>query len=92
MIKDNIDIFVVSETKLDASFPIGQLEIDGFSTPLRVDRNKVGGGLILYIRSDILCKTLKHKLPIDVEGIFIELNLRHIIGSCFMDIIQEKIL
>ena len=43
MIKDNTDIFVVSETKLGESFPIGQFEIDGFSTPLGVDRYKVGG-------------------------------------------------
>ena len=30
IIKDNIDIFVVSETKLDESFLMGQFEIDGF--------------------------------------------------------------
>ena len=30
IIKDNIDIFVISETKLDESFPMGQFEIDGF--------------------------------------------------------------
>ena len=45
IIKDNIDIFVVSETKLDESFPMGQFEIDGFSTPFRADRNKEGGDL-----------------------------------------------
>ena len=44
MIKDNIDICVVSETNLDESFPLGQFEISGFSPPLRVDRNKEGGG------------------------------------------------
>ena len=71
------NLAVVSETKLDASFPIGQFEIDGFSTPLRVDRNKEGVGLILNFRSDIPCKRLKTQLPIDIEGIFIELNLRN---------------
>ena len=77
MIKDNFDFFVVSETKLDESFPLGQFEIDGFTTPLRVDRNREGGGLIIYIRSDIPCKTLKTQLPTNMEGIFIELNIRN---------------
>ena len=44
IIPDNIDIFVISETKLDESFSVDQLEIDGFSTPFRIDRNKEGGG------------------------------------------------
>ena len=48
IITDNIDILVVYETKLDETFPMEQIEIDGFSTP-RVDRDKDGGGLILYI-------------------------------------------
>ena len=81
MIKDNFDFFVVSETKLDESFPLGQFEIDGFTPhpppPLRVDRNREGGGLIIYIRSDIPCKTLKTQLPTNMEGIFIELNIRN---------------
>ena len=37
MIKDNIDILLVSETKLDDIFSIGQFCIDGFSTPNRLD-------------------------------------------------------
>ena len=76
IIKVNIDIFVVSETKLDESFPMCQFEIDGFSTPFRIERNKEGGGIIIYIRSDIPCKMLKTQLPKDIEGSFIELNLR----------------
>ena len=36
-IKD--DVLVVSETKIDDSFPIGNFLVDGFSTPYRLDRN-----------------------------------------------------
>ena len=76
IIKVNIDIFVVSVTKLDESFPMGQFKIDGFSTPFKIDRNKEGGGggIIIYIRSDIQCKMLKTQLPKDIEGSFIELK------------------
>ena len=43
----NIDVLVVTETKLDESFPTGQFIIEGFSTPFRLDRNRhvVGGYL-----------------------------------------------
>ena len=43
-IKDNIDIFVFSETKLDESLPMDQFEIHRFSTPFRTDRNNEGLG------------------------------------------------
>ena len=50
---NGVDIFVISETKIDNSFPVGEFEIEGYSTPLRLDRNCYGGGIILYFRNDI---------------------------------------
>ena len=76
LIQGKVDIFVVSETKLDESFPRGQFAIEGYSTPIRFDRNNEGGGIIIYVRSDIPCKVIKYNLPNNIEGIFIELNLR----------------
>ena len=40
IIKDKIDIFLISETKFDGSFPSGQFIIKGYSTPFRSDRNQ----------------------------------------------------
>ena len=71
-----VDIFVVSETKLDESFPRSQFTIDGFSTPFRLDRYDEGGGILFYVRSDIPCKEIKYHFPNNKEGIFIELSLR----------------
>ena len=34
-IQDNIDILIISETKIDAGFSIGQVLLNGYSTPLR---------------------------------------------------------
>ena len=51
--------------------------IDGYSKPYRFDRNRNGGEVLIYIREDIPSKLLAdHKLPHDIEGIFVELNLR----------------
>ena len=49
-IKGSIDIFMISESKLDESFPQGQFLIDGFHTPFRFDCNKTGGGILLFVR------------------------------------------
>ena len=65
---------MVSETKLDDTFPTTQFLIEGFSDPLRLDRNRHGGGILFYTRDDLPCKELKsHQLPSDVEAIFLEI-------------------
>ena len=77
VITGNIDILVVTETKLDASFEISQFCIVGFNEPYRLDRNRNGGGILIYVRQDIPTRLLKlHTFPYDIEGIFIEINLR----------------
>ena len=54
-----IDIVVVTETKLDETFLM-----DGFSKPYRLDRNKNGGGVKIFIRETISSKILeKHIFP-----------------------------
>ena len=76
-VQGKVDILIVTETKLDSTFPTSQFVIDGYSEPYRFDRNRNGGGVLIYIREDIPSKLLAdHKLPHDIEGIFVELNLR----------------
>ena len=53
---------MVSETKLDGSFPQGQFLIETFYSPFRFDRNKNGGGIILYVWEDIPVKLRSHDL------------------------------
>ena len=77
LIKDNIDILILTETKLDESFSESQFLIQGYSKPFRLDRNANGGGVMVYVREDIPSKLLnKHKFNPDIEGMFIEINLR----------------
>ena len=66
VINDNIDILVLS-----------QFVINGFSKPYRIDRNRNGGGVMIYVRQDIPSKRLsKHNLPSDIECLCVEINLR----------------
>ena len=67
---------LVSETKIDDSFPQGQFVIDGFSAPYRLDSNCLDGGLMLFVRDDIPSNLLKiEEKP--VEYFYVELNLRN---------------
>ena len=52
---------MISEIKLDSSFPTGQFVINGYSEPFRIDRNSQGGCIMLYVREDIPSKRLELK-------------------------------
>ena len=62
LIQDNVDILVVTETKLDDTFTSAQFYMEGFKTPIRQDRNSFGGGIVIYIRENIPSKMLE-QLP-----------------------------
>ena len=74
LIKGFVDIFMISETKLDDSFPEGQFFLDGYHTPFRFDRNGNGGGILLYVREDIPGKVVHCDFP-TTESFFVLLKL-----------------
>ena len=49
MLSNNTDILLISETKLNDSFPIGQFLMNDYHVPFRKDRTDKGGGLFYYI-------------------------------------------
>ena len=76
LIGNNIDVLLISETKLNDSFPPGQFMIDGYHVPFRLDRNDKGGGLLLYFREHIPCKKIIVDFDPLIEAIVIEINLK----------------
>ena len=73
MIKDNIDILLTSETKIDTLFPTAQFHIEGF-TIYRCDRDANGGGLLLYVREDIPSTLLN--IDCSIERFYVESIIR----------------
>ena len=73
-IKGNVDVLAISETKLDDSFPTEQFKIPGYAKPFRLDRNEVGGGIMVFVREDIPAKELSSEEK-PIEAFFFELNL-----------------
>ena len=76
IIEKNLDIFLISETKLNDTFPESQFLLHGFHPPYRKDRTDKGGGLLLYVHEYIPCREIIVEfLPI-IEAIVIEINLK----------------
>ena len=66
---------VITETKLDNSFPTHQFALEGYSIPFRNDSDKNSGGVMIFVRDDLACKQVQ-SIENSGEGIFLELNLR----------------
>ena len=49
----NLDIFLVSESKIDDSFPVAQFSHEGYCKPYRKDGTIWGGGLLMLVNENI---------------------------------------
>ena len=74
-ITGNVDVMVISETKLDDFFPESQFKSPGYSSPFRLDRDQNGGGIMVFVLEDITAKFLSFEDKA-IEALFIELNFR----------------
>ena len=75
-LSESYHILCFSETHLDASVDTSSLAVEGFDTPIRKDRTRNGGGIMVYVS-----ELLKYKRREDLENnrfetIWIEVNLK----------------
>ena len=75
IVKNNIDISMISESKLDVSFPHSQFLMGGFGKPFHFDRNR-NGGIMLFTRCDISAFLLISTYKNPFEICYVELNFR----------------
>ena len=67
---------MISETKLDESFPVSQFLISGFENPIRLDRSSTEGDIILYIREGVPFKLLKSNcLSANTEAFLVDVKI-----------------
>ncbi len=77
MVLEGVDILIIAETKIDDTFPKSQFTIKGFMKPCRYDRNRNGGGMLIYVRERAPVKELTPlKTPKDIECGIIEIDLK----------------
>ena len=67
---------MISETKVDKTFPNQQFKINGYKM-LRKDRDRFGGGLMFYVNEQIPSKVLSlESIPMDTELILLEFTVK----------------
>ena len=78
LVMKHTDVLVITEAKLDDPFPTSQFLIKAFTERFRLDRNRNGGGVMIFARYDDIFSRLlsKHVFLTDIEGSYIELNFR----------------
>ena len=77
------DYLVLSETKLDDSFPSAQFNLPNYEIRARRDRDKNGGGLIEFVKKGLICKKLKIFEPRESECICSEITVSKKKWLCF---------
>ena len=75
MIKNYVDLLLISETKIDSSLPTDQFHIDGDNIHRR-DRDENEGGLLLYLREDVPSTLLKTDSKI--AAFYVEFTIRRL--------------
>ena len=79
-----IDIMGICETKLDNSFPEAQFSIKNFKCH-RQDRMCHGGGLIMYVKSDI-----PHRRRHDFENLVCNASPNHSVEMIIVEAVMNK--
>jgi len=84
--KYSINILAVSETHLDSSIQISELTVKGFNV-FRKDRNRFGGGVAIFVQSNIPCRLKQNLLCHDIEAIWVEVHVPYmkpvLVGCCY---------
>ena len=58
MIKGHIAVLMILEYKPGRSYPDGRFLGEGYGAPFRLNQNKLGGDIMLFVRSNIPTKLL----------------------------------
>ena len=77
LIGSKIDISLISETKIERTFPTSQFLMSGYSNVNRLDRNDKGGGIVLFVKDNLITFPVSGFCFSEKTEIFcVELNLR----------------
>ena len=71
------NLICLNETKLDSDVADNELRLEGFHEVFRKDRDKNGGGVAIYVRSNIKCK-IREDFGDDLESISVELDVPYV--------------
>jgi hypothetical protein len=71
----NFDVLAINETRLDCTISDDLVSVPNYVIGLiRFDRNRNGGGVCIYINNTISYCNLSHKVPGNLEAVWIEVH------------------
>ena len=77
VIKGNIDVFMIAETKIDGSFATAQFLLGNYDYPFRLDINSKSGDILVYVKPSFPSRKQKCVVWLkSLQVIPFELNLR----------------
>ena len=63
-----VDVLTLAETKIDSSFPDQQFMVEDYQMYSR-DRNEFGGGVLVYVRSDLPSRRVPELESVNIETV-----------------------
>ena len=89
LVSNNIDVLLISETKIDNTFPVSQFCVPGYSMPFRLDRTRNGGVIMLYFKKHTPCIMLnKFTFEKELKPLLLKLICVRLSGCCSVLITQ----
>ncbi len=76
MVNIPFDILSINETKIDDSVPDNEINVAGYHL-IRKERNRHGGGVLMYIRESIPFSERNDLVPTSLEMICVEISRLH---------------
>ena len=65
----------MAESKIDDTIPSNLITIPGYHEPLRRDRNRNGGGVLVYIAENLIFNQQKNLQSHNYEHIWVDIQL-----------------
>ena len=76
-----VDCLIITESKLDESIPTNLLKISNFHDPLRKDRNRHGGGCLVYISEKLIFNQIVKNQSNKYEHLWVDVNCNNKVYS-----------
>jgi len=76
LLSDSFHIFAINESKIDELIPDNEISIPGYNL-IRKDRNRAGGGVVLYIRDNIPFSDRDDLVPTSLEMVCVDISRPH---------------
>ena len=73
----NLDVLILTESKLDNTIPNNMITIPGYHEPLRRDRYRNGGGVLIYIAEHLIFNQRHNLQSENFEHIWVDIKIRN---------------